>query len=342
MQPRSILIIGNYGAGNLGDDAILGGIVQECRLLGFRGEITVTHGGVQTSSEIYKGLKKVPFVPLGFKSRWSGKGKQALQAIKHAELIIVGGGGLFTDSESWKAPLIWAQQVRAIRRLKKPYICYGQSIGPLKHFLSRYLAKTAFQNALDIHLRDENSAELLKKWKIPFFIGTDPALSWLLTEKRKIPKKPVLLLSLRRWPGFSQEKWKAILKEVKVYAKRQKLKPILISMQKGENLDVAGFELYEPQGALAAFEAFEKAQCAVTMRLHAGIFSLAASTPFIAISYSKKVKDFLGKYAVVLDNFTEETLRNALKSSPNSVNSAKINLEKEILKNQNFLGKYIS
>lgn len=287
MAPRSLLIIGNYGAGNLGDDAILGGIVQECRTLGFRGEIMVTHGGAQTSPEIYRELKKVPFVPAGLRSRWNGKRKEAMKAIAGADLIILGGGGLFMDAESWKAPWIWAEQVRAIRKLKKTYICYGQSIGPLNHWWSRHWAKQSFRHALGVHVRDDDSARLLSQWKIPASVGTDPALSWLLTEKRKIPKKPILLLSLRRWPGFSAQEWKPILKEIQVYAKRKGLKPILISMQAGESFDVPGFELYQPNGARAALEAFEKAEAAVTMRLHAGIFSLAAGTPLPSLTLKK-------------------------------------------------------
>lgn len=337
MAPRSLLIIGNYGAGNLGDDAILGGIVQECRSLGFGGEIMVTHGGKSTSPEIYKGLKKVPFVPAGLRSRWTGKRKEAFDAISRADLVILGGGGLFTDTESWKAPYIWFKQAQALQKMKKPYLCYGQSIGPLTHWWSRHWAKKCFRHALGVHVRDEASAKLLKEWGIPCSVGTDPALSWLFAEKRTLPKKPILLLSLRSWPGFLESAWKPILKEVQVYSKRKGLKPILLSMQAGEELKAPGFELYQPNGARAALEAFEKAEAAVTMRLHAGIFSLAAGTPFFALAYSEKVKSFFKPYVTTLELFTEDSVRQALKN----LKKCPVNLEKELLKNQAFLEKYL-
>lgn len=321
----------------MGDDAILGGIVQDCRSMGFKGEIMVTHGGYSSSPEIYKGLKKVPFVPVGLRSRFKGKRVEALKAIARADLVIVGGGGLFTDAESWKAPYIWFKQVQIIRRMKKPYLCYGQSLGPLHHTWSRHWAKTSFRHAQAVHVRDEASAKLLKNWGIPCSVGTDPALSWLLNEKRTIPKKPVLLLSLRSWPGISREQWKPILKEVQVYSKRKGLKPILIAMQVGEKLEAAGFETYEPQGARLAFEAFEKAEMAVVMRLHAGIFSLAAGTPFFALAYSEKVKSFLKPYGQIVENFTEDELRKALKN----IEKRPVNVEKELLKNQDFLKTYL-
>mgnify|MGYP001619439739 CR=1 FL=1 len=88
MGPRSILIVGNYGAGNLGDDAILGGIVKDLKTLGFTGKIRVGHGGFKSSRDIYKGLEEVPFMPSGFRSRFKKTRQPALEAIKNSDLMI--------------------------------------------------------------------------------------------------------------------------------------------------------------------------------------------------------------------------------------------------------------
>lgn len=337
MHPRSILIIGNYGAGNLGDDAILGGIVTELRSVGYAGEIQVTHGGFTSSTEIYKGLKKVPFIPVGLRSRFKKTRKAALEAIRRADLVILGGGGLFTDDETWKAPFIWAMQAKVCKKLKKPYICFGQSVGPLRHLWSRRLAKQTFKGAAAVHVRDQVSADLLKEWKIEATVGTDPAFSWLLEQKRTIPRKPVLLVSLREWPGFGTEKWKPLIKEIQVFAKKKKLKPILLSMQQGEELEAAGLELYRPTSTLAAFEALEKAQMAVTMRLHAGIFAVAAGTPVVALSYSQKVKALLEGNCPILSDLSPEKLREALKT----LSKKNLNVEAKLVKNQAFLKKHL-
>ncbi|MFA4814599.1 MAG: polysaccharide pyruvyl transferase family protein [Candidatus Gracilibacteria bacterium] len=338
MIPRSILIVGNYGAGNLGDDAILGGIVAELRSVGYEGEIQITHGGVIGSTEIYKGLKRAPFIPVGLRSRFKKNRKAALETIARADLVILGGGGLFTDEETWRAPLIWATQAKACRKLKKPYLCFGQSVGPLRHLWSRHWAKKTFKGAAAVHVRDQISADLLKEWGLEATVGTDPAFSWLLEQKRTIPRKPILLVSLREWPDFGAEKWRPLVKEIQVFAKKKKLKPILMSMQQGENLKAAGLEIYEPSSALAAFEAMEKAQMAVTMRLHAGIFAIAAGTPVAVLSYSQKVKALLDGTCTVLSNPTPETLREALKT----LSKKPMNLEKQLIKNQQFLKKALN
>jgi len=228
-------------------------------------------------------------------------------------------------------------QAKACRKLKKPYICFGQSVGPLRHLWSRRLAKQTFKGALSVHVRDQISADLLKEWKVTATVGTDPAFSWLLEQKRTIPRKPVILVSLREWPGFGIEKWKPLIKEIQVFAKKKKLKPILISMQQEEELEAAGLELYEPTSALAAFEALEKAQMAVIMRLHAGIFAVAAGTPVVALSYSQKVKALLEGNCTVLSEITPEKLREALKV----IGKKALNVEAKLVKNQDFLKKIL-
>lgn len=351
MEPRNILIVGNYGAGNLGDDAILGGILTDLKNVGYAGIIAVTHGGVKTSSEIYKGLKKVPFVPSGFRSRFKKNRKEAYDAVQAADLMILGGGGLFTDAESRRAPFIWAAQAKAALKLKKPYICYGQSVGPLKSFWSRHLAKKVFKKATAVHVRDQSSADLLASWKIEATVGTDPALSWLLAERRNIPKKPVILISLRTWPGFSSAHWEPLIKEIKVFAKKKKLKPMLLSMDTNNAKEIlalkaTNLEVFEPNSALQAFEGIQKASLAVTMRLHAGIFALAGRTPFIALSYSQKVIALLstlkvkGGFELLSEKkLTAEELRRALKEI--KLTQPQSNLESPLMHNQAFLAQQL-
>jgi polysaccharide pyruvyl transferase WcaK-like protein len=120
------------------------------------------------------------------------------------------------------------------------------------------------------------------------------------------------------------EKFKSLLKKETGY---------FASMQLGEDLKEAGLELYEPNSALAAFEAFEKAQLAVTMRLHAGIFGVAAGTPVLALSYSQKVKGLLGDSCTVLSGFEPEKLRDSLKT----LTKKSHNVEVKLVKNQSFL-----
>jgi polysaccharide pyruvyl transferase CsaB len=346
MRPRSILIIGNYGAGNLGDDAILAGILTDLKAIGYQGHITVTHGGHPSSPELYKGLHKVPFVPSGLRSRFSSRRKQATEAVKNADLVILGGGGLFVDTESRRAPWIWAAQARECVKWNKPYICYGQSVGPLKSWIGEFLAKRTFKKARAIHVRDQDSKKLLDSWGIDCSCGTDVAFSWLQQVRKKVEKQPVLLIALRTWPGVDGVTWSRILKPVQEFAKKKKWKPILISMDaynEGEwnALRSTGLEVFEAVSAEQAFEGFQKSQMAITMRLHAGIFALATGLPILALSYTSKVSSLFENLDVqggvdVLKT-TQWTEKNIKKHLEKLKKPSRFNSESPIMQNQAFL-----
>ncbi len=354
MGAKSILVIGNYGAGNLGDDAILGGIVTELRSIGYSGNISVTHGGFQSSTDIYKGLKKVPFMPSGVRSRLRRAArKEALNAIKQADLVVLGGGGLFVDSETWKAPLSWGAQAAACRKMGTPYICYGQSVGPLRSLISRQIAKKVFKHAKAIHVRDSQSAKVLQNLGFTeVTVGTDPAFSYLAQHKKPVKKGKALVISLRQWGKLKAKSWQPILEEVQSFAKKRKLQPIIVATDIRDKAELAqlkrtGLEVFEPPSAIAAFEGISRAKMAVTMRLHAGIFALAAKIPTLAISYNHKVASLIQNLAptgafktLKTENLTAARIKKALTQLAKNP-KVTVDLETPSRKNQDFLSKVL-
>jgi|GEM_PF-1725812 len=348
MGPKRILIVGNYGAGNLGDDAILGGILNDLKAVGYDGEIMVTHGSIATSSKIYQKVKRVPFVPTGLRSRFKRKKvKAAKAAIAKADLVILGGGGLFVDQESWKAPYIWSEQARWCRNLGTPYICYGQSIGPLKRWISRKWAKATFKNAQAIHVRDEASLQLLHEWDLLHATqGTDPAFSFLSQLKTKKKKNNRLLISIREWGTLTHKHWDEILLPIQEFAQKHELHPVILSMDPGNpneqlQLKNIGFKLFVPSSVEQAFEEIAQSKMMVSMRLHANIFGLVAGSSLVTLSYSQKVKSLFSSLEVskaqVLEekDWNETALTEALELA--LITKPKFNLEKGISLNQAFL-----
>lgn len=350
MSARNIVIIGNYGVGNLGDDAILGGIVQDIKNFDPKIKVSVLHGGYKSSESIYKGLEKLAFMPLGIK----GKQKAALtrEKIKESDLVILGGGGLFVDSESFRAPLIWFRQAWAAYSLKTPYICYGQSIGPLKRTLNRSMTKWVFEHAQAIHVRDEDSAKYLKKLGIKkkIHVGTDAAFSYLIHEKTQ-KKEDLMLLSLRKWDKETEESWDMIVDAAREFAKKKSLKLGFISMHYGNKNEVEALkeygDVYEPESAKEAYKLISSAKLLVSMRLHAGIFALAAKTSLLAISYSQKVESLFnslkanrGFQMLKLNELSEKNILKSLSEIDSK--SPSFDIESPIMKNQDFLSRVLS
>lgn len=352
MGPKRILIIGNYGAGNLGDDAILGGIITELRAVGFKGEVMATHGPISTSTKIYNEVTRVPFIPTGLRSRLDRKRvKAARQAIAKADLVILGGGGLFVDQESWRAPYIWSRQAKWCRRLGTPYLIYGQSVGPLKGLMSRFWTKQCFKNALAIHVRDEASLQLLQEWDMLHAVqGTDPAFSYLSALHPPRKKNNHLLISLREWGDFRAEDWREILLPIQEFAQKHELHPLILSMDPGSpqeqlQLKDIGFKLFVPGSVEQAFEGIAQAQMVVSMRLHANIFALVAGVSLLTLSYSQKVKSLFASLDVkkvqVLErkDWNEKTLQETLEIA--RLQKPQFNLEKALNVNQSFLAHHL-
>lgn len=350
MPPRNIVIIGNYGAGNLGDDAIFAGIVQDIKSFDSKTRVSVLHGGFESSESIYKNTDKLPFFPLGIK----GKQKTLItrKKIKESDLVILGGGGLFVDTETIKAPLIWFRQAWAAHRLKVPYVCYAQSVGPLKSRLSRALSKWVFENALAIHVRDEDSALFLKKMGIKkkIHIGTDAAFSYLVHEST-VKKEDLLLISLRKWNKETEESWDLIVDAARDFAQKKSLRVGFLAMDLRNKIEIEELkeygEVFEPASAKEAFKLISSAKFLISMRLHAGIFALVAKTSLVALSYSQKVESLYkslktnrGVKMLKLKDLSERDIKKALEEIDSK--SPGFDIESPIMKNQDFLSRVLS
>ncbi len=350
MPARNIVVIGNYGAGNLGDDAIFAGILRDIKNFDSKIKVSVLSGMFATSENIYKKAEKLHFFSLGI----GGGRKSALtrRKIKESDLVILGGGGLFIDSESMRAPLIWFRQAWAVYCMKRPYICYGQSVGPLKSRINRILTKWVFSHALAIHVRDEDSTKYLKKIgvKKTIHVGTDPAFSYLIDEKSE-KKEDLLLVSLRKWNKESEESWDLIVEAARAFAIKKSLKLAFIAMQFGNKNEIESLkeygEVFEPHSAKEAFKLISSAKFLISMRLHADIFALVAKTSVLAISYSQKVESLLkslkikkGLQILKLNELNKKNIENALEEIDNK--NPAFDIESPIMRNQDFLSHVLS
>lgn len=289
-------MIGNYRAGNLGDDAIFAGVISELREIGYHGSVSYMGGNINTSEEIYGAFKKYPFLPLGFRSFMNGNLFESIKAIKNSDLIILGGGGLFVDSETIFAAIIWSFHAFFCILLKKPFICYSQSVGPLKSNISKLLTKIVFKKAKAIHFRDVLSLDELKKLGInrEVTIGIDSAFSYLLSQKEHT-KGHQMIISLRDWDVSSNDLWNQIFEAVNEFAYQEKLKIILVPMDISRKTEIEKMKkCHQDIRVVNSVEDLSKlvssAKLILSMRLHMGIFAASLGVPCLSIAVSQKLK----------------------------------------------------
>jgi len=306
---KKVLIIGNYGAGNLGDEAILSGLVTLCTKNNLQPKVISANPAETTRLH---NVPAVPPIPCGIRSFLRGTLSATKRAYIECDAVVLGGGGLFTD-ERWQAPFIWGIHALGSKLSKKPLYCLGQSVGPLRSKHSRKIAYHVFSHAKAICVRDAKSAKLLREIGIPenkIQIASDLAL--LLPSHQSVydcHKK--IIISLRHW--FKKEK--TILHTLAEVLPQFTHKVMLLPMG-DRDLDLLlelkhklkiPAEIIRPGTPAELIRQLNNCSLAIGMRLHSLILSSVQGIPCVGLSYSDKVKNFCAEAGIVHANIAEIT-----------------------------------
>ncbi len=305
-----IVVAGNYGAKNIGDEKILRGMLESLKFVAKDAQITVLSADPETTSKTYN-VNSVQKLPAGirsfFKTIFNPK-IQTRKAIKECDYFILGGGGLF-GSLSYHAYLIWGIQAFVAYLYNKPVIMYAQSLEPIKSPTKKMILRYLFKRAALISVRDKESKNVLRKLKINKEIHLIPDLSFRYpVSVFNVTKKNIMLVALRQMksikPLFKRNLTAFFNKIIK--DTDYKIKFINLQIGKTDNDGLLHEEIIKGIKNQDRIEYVKKienldelakmmaeAKVLLGMRLHSIIAAIKAKTPFIAINYSPKVKAFL-------------------------------------------------
>jgi len=338
MNKKNILIIGNYGAGNFGDELVLRNILGMLR----EEKISVS------SRDFY------PF-PSGirsfFISIFTGRIIKTLTTYMRADTVIFGGGTLFTSEEPitiW----IWSMQILPAIIFRKKIICFGQGVGPIHGKFSKWIVKKIFSNFAHIILRDSESEKILRKVgvKKEIKIAPDPVFAMKLAHA----KGGELIVTLRDWKFLQKDFAKKMAEFLEwVYLEYGLKANFLIfdhadkSLSKKTASEIVSYKARISEVDFDNFkEIFARGSLALNFRLHASIICFMSGIPCIGFEYETKVKNLfesfgVGKYAIGLNEF--ELLQMKFKSlyQERDVISSELRLKSEkMLNNVVFPIKY--
>ena len=341
-----ILICGAAGYTNLGDDAVLWGMLTQLRRTLAKPTIRVA-GGEELGPLVNPfGASAVPY----------DDAAELARAIEGSDLVILGGGGLLYDvgydadltrllrpggDRQWLYEM--ARVAAAAGAAGRPVMLYGLGVGPLMTEAARRVTRFIAGQAKAITVRDQASAKLLSESGIAstrVHIAADPAVmveaesqeaTAMLLERCGIrePPRPWIALNLRPW-GEEEERQLLVTRAAALVRKvREQLggTAILLPLQCQHDDDRtvlrrvlqaagdgAGALLAEPTVLPSELVAMiARFDLVVGMRLHALVLALAAGTPFVALPYDAKVQEFaeragVGGQAHPADDFDPETV----------------------------------
>jgi len=321
-----IVITGNYGAKNSGDELILEGLLSAIEEINPATEVTVLSGDPKETSKRHRINSDQKF-PSGIRS-WikfnfffEPKTKKHLS---ECDYFILGGGGLF-GGLTISANIIWGVQALKAFSQKKKVVIYGQSLGNLDGWLNKRIVKHVFSKAHAIAVRDNQSKEKIIRMGIcrEVFVIPDLALRKKYTPKG-IKEEKTLLVSLRELQAKGETVAKIVAHFINWLKGHEGWKIKIVDFQGGETGDidkkiheklvniVKDTENIEYLGYIKdsqeLLETVEKATIILGMRLHSIIAATMTQTPFMALSYEPKVDGFLKESSLSTQGISIENL----------------------------------
>ncbi len=305
---KKLLLFGNYGGQNWGDEAICAGLIAALQKT--KVHITVVSADPDFTMAHHPGIVAVYRPPFGFRSFFAVHRLWGfVSALRDADLVLYGGGGLFQDREA-KAPLLWWYYTRWAKWFGKKYIFVANSVGPLAKISSRFFARAAFRDARFISVRDTDSQKILLHLGIAdqkIVVATDAAF-YLRKSAVRAPRKGTLIII--RGDG------KISIKRIqKLLINKAFPKPIrLVSMDNLDKLFVQknGIKQSKFSHLTELRKNIARSQLVISARLHGCILALLEETPFVALVAAPKIKSFFIdrslKHAILPENSSENTI----------------------------------
>ena len=307
-----IIISGYYGFANLGDDTLLRSLIASLRHEKPDIKITVLSSNSKKMRSLY-GARTV--------NRYNIPA--IIAEMKHAKLLINGGGNLIQDGTSRKSLFYYTFIMKLAKKMGLKLALYANGIGPLYDKRSMKLAAKVIDSADMITLRDPESLELIKEIGCHnaaerALISADPAFNRLDTDPKWIefvlaregldPAGRYFMVSVRSGNTLDGSKTSyddrvvsELSRAVGEISEKYSLTPIFVPFQSEVDNDITE-RVQKQAGAgrimsgLSASELcgiLDMCEFALSMRLHLLIFAASHCVPMIGVSYDKKVDSFM-------------------------------------------------
>lgn len=291
-----ILLAGYFGCGNIGDDAILLGIVEGLR---HSNHDLAALSGAPEETYRYHGVTAYPRKDF----------KAIREALEGRDALVFAGGSIFQDTTSLRSVYYYSSLVKEAKKLGKKVLFVGQGVGPLKRFFGKRWAASAFNAADAIVVRDPASASLLNSLgvKKQIRLAADPA--FLLPSVAAIDDGQGFGVGDMKAVGLAPRSFGKSTKEVvELFGGLARLlfqanmMPYLIEMDRandGPLIDAIekqqGGKIPDLRKIISPIDMqkrIARMDSMIAMRLHAGILATTVGVPPYMVSYDPKVSAF--------------------------------------------------
>ncbi|WKU07734.1 polysaccharide pyruvyl transferase family protein [Micromonospora sp. HUAS LYJ1] len=308
----TIGVLGSYGGRNLGDEAILTGLLADLREQEPNARIIVFSRNPAHTALAHPDVEAVP---------WEGVSRvDSAEVLGQLDLLILGGGGILYDREARR----YLRVVRVAQERGLPLLTYAVGVGPLSDGVDTGMVRETLAGATEVTVRDQESRMVLEEAGLinPITVTADPAFllepedfpARLLREEGVPAGKRLVGLSVRE-PGRAAERldvdgYHRLLAQIGDFlVQRIDAHVLFVPMERDDIRHSHGVLShmiaadrgrilhgdYSPRQVLGLMKHFD---LAVGMRLHFLIFAAMVGTPFLPLPYAGKVFDLAQRLGV--------------------------------------------
>ena len=323
-----MLICGAYGAGNLGDEAMLKAVIAALRGIDPDISLCVVTREPEKTRKTHNVNSVHTFDFAGI-----------FAAMRKCDMYICGGGSLIQNVTSRRSLYYYLALLKLAKRCGCKTLLYGSGIGPLSGKSDIDRAAHVLNTCVDaICLRDEMSAHLLESIGVTepeIILTADPVFSLsacsegeaadFLSKSGIDPEGEYACFCLRPWQG-SDEHLDAIAAAISYAHTQLGLTPVFMTLNRALDLEAAqkaaraagvACIVLAPDSAELCMGVMKKMKLVVSMRLHGVLLAAACCVPTVGISYDPKVAGFLSCTGcggcVGLDELTADALTRCMK-----------------------------
>jgi polysaccharide pyruvyl transferase WcaK-like protein len=320
---KKILISGSYGTGNVGDEVILERLLQQ-----FSGhDLTVLSQGCSYTQKFFQGIEVIDQTPSWrpirilkdiVKCRFSQIRSRInfLNALRRADVFVVGGGGLFAELVP-QVLEFYLHQIKWAKFLGTKVLVLGVGVGPLRTSKGKAnLGRTFNRCVSGVLVRDEQSFDNLMSVGVDVKVNVCPDFAFLgkQHESEKVTvdsrKKKVILnlysvfsdSSIWENAEIRHESFVDTMNKTIDYLLKENFEVELLPFGTKSDLDFCKKLAARFTGDISVFEGvdyksiqerFIGAYFSISMRFHAGVLSFLHGTPSLCIDQQFKSERLL-------------------------------------------------
>jgi polysaccharide pyruvyl transferase CsaB len=286
-EKKNLVIVGYYGFGNLGDEAI--------------------RMALSTALNDCDGLQPIWLVARPHEPNEVSRAHPlaTFTALHRSSALLFGGGGLLQNRTSNRSLFYYLSLILLGRSLHRPVFLLGQGIGPIHGPFARALTRFALSRVQHIGCRDQGSLDLLQrigrngKLDGDLFFLTPP---WKGDAKKTWDDRVRIVLSLKGMQAAEETTVERLVELLEGLHAKEEASFTFLPFFPAEDHPLAESitqrltfpcRIVLPASVEGASAEIARADLLISSRLHPLEFALRTGTPLLAITEDPKIERFI-------------------------------------------------